>query len=124
GRIWLLFRHKVETATSWSRPWQVQSDQMPMAAGYKVYWNTFVTYYDGDAWAPASTMPQSRDRISSSIAAALAPNGQFWVFWHTDNRDDSQIQYPRQNQVLSCVLTPSTPVLPAKLAPGKVIQPT
>jgi hypothetical protein len=84
GRIWLTFRHKVEHATSWSRPWQVESDQMPMMAGYKVYWNTYVTYYDGDIWAPA-------------------PNGQLWVLWHTDNRDDSQVQYPRQNQVMSCV---------------------
>jgi len=124
GRIWLTFRHKVEHATSWSRPWQVESDQMPMMAGYKVYWNTYVTYYDGNIWAPASEMPMSRDRISSNSAAAPAPNGQFWVLWHTDNRDDSQVQYPRQNQVMSCVLTPSTPVAASKLAPAKAAPPT
>ncbi len=123
GRIWMLFRHKVEHASSWSRPWQVQSDMMPLASGYKVYWNTYVTYYDGDQWAPASEMPMSRDRISSTSSAASAPNGQFWILWHTDNRDDSQVQYPRQNQVYSCVLTPSTPVLEAsKLAAPEAAQ--
>jgi hypothetical protein len=124
GRVWLVFRHKVEYASSWSRPWQVQSNQIPMMSGYKVYWNTYATYYEGDSWSPATQMPQSRDRISSTTSAAMAPNGQFWVFWHTDNRDDSQIQYPRSNQVMSCVLTPSTPVLPAKLINPKAVQVT
>src|SRR5437899_6701573 len=64
GRVWLMFRHKVELASSWSRPWQVQSDLMPLASGYKVYWNTYATYYEGDVWTPASQMPMNRDRIS------------------------------------------------------------
>ncbi|MBI3698014.1 MAG: hypothetical protein HY238_24660 [Acidobacteria bacterium] len=116
GRIWLLFRNKVQHPSSWSRPWQVQTDQVPIMRAVKVYWNTYVTYYDGSTWAPATALPNSRDRISSTMAAAPAPNGQFWVFWHTDNRDDTYVQLPQQNQVWSSVLTPATPVLAPKLA--------
>ena len=87
-----------------------------MTRGLKPYWSTYATYYDGDYWAPATEMPFSRDRISSTMSGAPALNGQFWVVWHTDDREENQITVPRNNQVWACVLTPSTPVPVSKLA--------
>ncbi len=104
GRVWLLFRHRTTRPAYWT--WAVDSDQTPNANGARAYWNTFATFYDGDAWLPASKLPRSRDRDSSIMAAAAAPNGQTWVFWHSDGRDDMQFHIPQEDQIWSCVLTP------------------
>jgi len=110
GRVWLLFRHMASRFAYWT--WAIDSDQTPNTANTRVYWNTFATFYDGDAWLTASELPRSRDRNSSSMTAAPAPNGQMWVFWHTDMRDDMQYHVPQEDQVWSCVLTPMRPAQP------------
>jgi hypothetical protein len=119
GRVWLLFRHKVRVPGNFARIWPVQTDQTPEAIDYRAFCQTYATFYEGERWAPATQMPNSRDRISSTMAAAPAPNGQFWIFWHTDNRDDNEPHVPRQNQVWSCVLTPMEAVPPAHLVERK-----
>src|SRR5262249_25012855 len=62
-------------------------------------------------------MPRSRDRISSTMSAAMAPNGQTWVFWHTDGRQDDMLHVPREDQVWSGVLTPASPPKPYRFGP-------
>lgn len=115
GRIWLLFQHRISKYTTWT--WAVDSARTPTAMGVRSYLSSYVTHYDGDEWLPASELPRSRDRMSSTLAGAPAPNGQFWTFWHSDHRDDSQIYVPLQNQVWSCVLTPISKPRPYKVVP-------
>ncbi len=125
GRVWLLYRHRITRYATWT--WAVDSQAAPNAMGPRGYWGTYVTHYDGDTWVPASELPRSRDRMSSTMSAAAAPNGQFWVFWHTDNRDDMQVHIPQSNQVWSCVLTPPSKPRPYKLAetaPAKPLEVT
>lgn len=114
GRIWLLFHHRVSKYTTWT--WAVDSERAPTAMGIRTYNNAYITHYDGDQWLPATELPRSRDRMSSTVAGAAAPNGQFWAFWHSDHRDDTQIYVPLQNQVWSCVLTPISKPRPYVLA--------
>ncbi|MBI1353907.1 MAG: hypothetical protein GC160_06140 [Acidobacteria bacterium] len=117
GRVWLLFRHMASRFAYWT--WAVDSEQTPNAAAPRVYWNTFVTFYDGDQWLTASELPRSRDRSSSTMAAAAAPNGQMWVFWHTDMRDDMQFHVPQEDQIWSCVLTPMKASEPSRFVPAE-----
>lgn len=113
GRVWLLFRHRVMRPSTWT--WGVTSEEVPNAVGLRVYWSAFTTHYDGDAWKPATELPRSRGRASSTMTAAPAANGQFWVAWHTDNRDDTQVNIPQDNQVWTCVLTAPTKPKPYQL---------
>ena len=115
GRVWLLFQHRVSRYTTWT--WAVDSARTPTAMGVRSYVSSFLTHYDGDEWIPASEMPRSRDRMSSNVAGAGAPNGQFWMLWHSDHRDDTQIHVPAQNQIWSAVLTPISKPRPYVLSP-------
>ncbi len=121
GRVWLLFRHMASRFAYWT--WAIDSNQTPNASGARVFWNSFATFYDGESWLAASELPRSRDRGSSSMAGAAAPNGQFWVFWHTDMRDDMQVHVPQEDQVWSCVLTPMRPPAPYQLVPATESKP-
>jgi hypothetical protein len=121
GRVWLLFRHMASRFAYWT--WAIDSDQTPNASGRRVFWNTFATFYDGDAWLPASELPNSRDRNSSSMAAAAAPNGQMWVFWHSDMRSDMQYHVPQEDQIWSCVLTPMRAAQPYEFAAAEDPKP-
>ncbi len=115
GRVWLLFHHRISRYSTWT--WAVDSARTPTAMGIRSYISSFATHYDGDEWLPASELPRSRDRMSSVLAGAGAPNGQFWTVWHSDHRDDTQINVPVQNQVWSCVLTAMSKPRPYKLVP-------
>ncbi|MBS1823964.1 MAG: hypothetical protein JST93_01465 [Acidobacteria bacterium] len=106
GRVWLLFRHRVQRPSTWT--WGVTSEVVPNAVGLRVYWSAFSTHYDGDAWKPATEIPRSRGRASSMLTGAPAANGQFWMAWHTDNRDETQVNIAQGNEIWSCVLTAPT----------------
>ena len=116
GRVWLLFRRMISLFSTWT--WAVDSIATPNTANARVYWSSFATYYDGDSWLTASELPVSRDRISSTMAAAPARNGQLWTFWHTDARQDDQVHVPRGDQIWSCVLTASSLPKPYQFAPA------
>ncbi len=115
GRVWLLYRHKRSIYSTWT--WAIDSDRTPNASGIRSYWNTYATHYDGDTWLVASEMPNSRDRMSSFMAGTAAPNGQFWTFWHTDSRHESQPHVPMKDQVWSAVLTAASKPRPYVLVP-------
>jgi hypothetical protein len=115
GRVWLLYRHLVSRYATWT--WAIDSEHTPNAANYRVLWQTYATYYNGDAWLTSSELPRSKDRASSTMSAATAPNGQTWVFWHTDTRDDTQPHVPFQNQIWSAVLTPASRPGPLQFVP-------
>ncbi len=115
GRIWLMFHHRVGRYTTWT--WAVDSQRTPTAMGVRSYLGAYVTHYDGGEWIPASEMPRSRDRMSSTLTGAGAPNGQYWMFWHSDHRDDTAINVPLQNQIWSAVLTPISKPRPYELVP-------
>ena len=117
GRVWIVYRHKTERPASWSRPWQVQTEQVQVMSNMRGFWQTYVSYYDKNAWIPATQLPNSKDRISSYADAAAAPNGQFWLLWHTDNRPEDQVQIPIKNDIWTAVLTPSTAAADVELQP-------
>jgi hypothetical protein len=117
GRVWIEFRHKTERPASWSRPWQVQTEQVQGMSNARGFWQTWVTYYDGNGWIPATQMPHSKDRISSYADLAPAPNGQMWALWHTDNRPEDAVQVPVKNDLWVAVLTPAVPAKTAELRP-------
>jgi hypothetical protein len=119
GRVWIVYRHKTERPATWSRPWQVQTEQAQNMAAMRGFWQTYATYYDKDHWIPGTQMPHSMDRISSYADAVSASNGQMWMIWHTDNRPDDQVQIPRKNDVWVGVLTPATSAEPADLKPAQ-----
>ncbi|MDA2939139.1 hypothetical protein MYX75_12870, partial [Acidobacteria bacterium AH-259-A15] len=52
----------------------------------RAYWETAVTFYQGDTWQPVLAMPNSWGRSSMRPAAAYAPDGSLWVTWPTDGR--------------------------------------
>ena len=107
GRVWITMRHKTERPASWSRPWQVNTEQPQNMAAVRGFWETYVTYYNGSAWINATQLPHSKDRISSYSDLSPAPNGQMWAIWHTDNRPDDQVQIPIKNDIWTGVFTPS-----------------
>ncbi len=115
GRVWITFRHKTERPATWSRPWQVQTEQIQNMAAVRGFWETYVTYYQGNGWIPATQIPHSKDRISSYSDLAPAPNGQVWALWHTDNRPDDQVQIPVKNDIWTGVFTPAIAASDAKL---------
>ncbi len=117
GRVWIEYRHKTERPATWSRPWQVQTEQVQNMANVRGFWETYVTYYQGDAWIPATQMPHSKDRISSYADFAPAPNGQMWLLWHTDTRAEDQVQIPVKNDIWVGVLTPAIAAVEPKLQP-------
>jgi hypothetical protein len=107
GRVWVTYRHKTERPATWSRPWQVNTEQVQNMAAVRGFWETYVTYYEGDSWIPVTQLPHSKDRISSYSDLAPAPNGQVWAVWHTDNRPEDQIQVPVKNEIWTGVFTPA-----------------
>ena len=50
------------------------------------YWETVVTFYQGDQWSPILAMPWSWGRISARPGGAFAPDGSLQVIWPTDSR--------------------------------------
>jgi hypothetical protein len=124
GRIWIEYRRKTERPATWTRPWQVQTEQVQNMSAVRGFWDTWVSYYQGDGWIPTTLMPHSKDRISSYADFSPAPNGQMWMLWHTDSRAEDQVQIPVKNDIWSAVLTPSIapaePQLQAIPAPAAV----
>ena len=117
GRIWIEYRHKTERPATWTRPWQVQTEQVQNMSAVRGFWQTYVTYYQGSSWIPSTQMPDSKDRISSNADLAPASNGQMWMVWHTDNRAEDQVQIAVKNDIWSAVLTPAIPAAEPKLEP-------
>ncbi|MBV9082793.1 MAG: DUF3604 domain-containing protein [Acidobacteriaceae bacterium] len=122
GRVWIVYRHQTVRPATWSRPWQVQTEQVQDMAATRVFWQTYVTYYDRKNWIPVTQLPHSMDRISSYADAASAPNGQMWMVWHTDNRPEDQVQIPQKNDVWVGVLTPSIQAQAAELKPAETVK--
>jgi hypothetical protein len=123
GRMWITMRHKTERPATWSRPWQVNTEQVQGVAAVRGFWETYVTYYDGKGWIAATQVPHSKDRISSYSDLAPAPNGQMWAVWHTDNRPDDQVQIPVKNDIWTAVFTPATPARDPDLASLTIATP-
>lgn len=76
GRVWITYRHETERPATWSRPWQVNTEQVQNTVGVRGFWETYVTYYDGGAWIPATQLPHSKDRISSYSDMTPAPTAR------------------------------------------------
>ncbi len=123
GRVWLFFRRRRFMEQSFSHAWPIDTDQMAVTRSNKPYWSSYATFYQGDHWSPPTELPRSRSRISSVMAAAATPEGQTWVFWNTDDRDDSQITVPGNNQVWAALFTPAIPYPPARLVPTEDYEP-
>src|SRR4051794_13111275 len=117
GRVWIKYRHKTERPASWSRPWQVQTEQVQNISQVRGFWQTYLTYYQGNAWIPVTQLPHSKDRISSYADMAPGPNGQMWMLWHTDARAEDQVQIPTKNDIWSAVLTPAVAAVESKIEP-------
>ncbi|HMF11768.1 MAG TPA: hypothetical protein VKE94_05660, partial [Gemmataceae bacterium] len=117
GRIWIEYRLKTERPATWTRPWQVETEQVQNMAAVRGFWETYVTYYQDDAWIPVTQLPHSKDRISSYADFSPAPNGQMWMLWHTDTRAEDQVQIPVKNDIWAAVFTPAIAPVEAKLQP-------
>ena len=52
----------------------------------QVYWETALTFYQGEEWSPILPMPQSWGRSSARPAGAYDPDGSLQVIWPTDSR--------------------------------------
>jgi len=73
------------------------------------YWEYWVTHYEGDHWAPARALPNSKGRLSTRAAAALDPQGGLWLAWSTDNRREGYYHRPIRQQVYVARLDPPQP---------------
>ena len=52
----------------------------------QVYWESVLTFYQGEEWTPILPMPWSWGRSSARPAGAFDPEGNLRVIWPTDNR--------------------------------------
>lgn len=93
---------------------------IPRAPGQagQVYWEYALTRYEGDRWLPAIIVPNSKGRSSTRISAAVAPNGDLWLAWPTDNRREEMYHRPIRQQVFAGRLAAPAPV--ARLALGEI----
>ena len=84
--------------------------------GQRGYWEYWLTRFDGRRWTAAQALPSSRGRISTRIHGALAPSGDLWLAWPTDNRTPDNPHRPIRGQVYAA-MTPPPP--PAAAAAGR-----
>lgn len=106
GRLYLAFRCRSSAATARIDYWANNGR-----------WETFVTWLDGDRWAPAIRMPHSVGR-NSMRAALVLRNGLAHVAWPTDNRKWPGNVYAGLD-IYTTALAASAP--PAPLRDGKPI---
>jgi hypothetical protein len=88
GRVALLFHRWTQTG-QWGT----------MEARPTVRWEQAVTFYEGSAWSPVVTLPDSRSRISARGDAAFSPDGALWVTWPTDGRTTAAPYQPVADNV-------------------------
>ncbi len=50
------------------------------------YWETALTFYEGEEWTPILPMPWSWGRSSARSAGAFDPDGSLQLIWPTDSR--------------------------------------
>ena len=81
NRVGLLFHRRGRTPN----PYQGPGATIKKPSEY-AYWETAVTFYEGESWSPVLAMPQSWDRISARPAGAYGPDGSLWLIWPTDGR--------------------------------------
>jgi hypothetical protein len=112
GRVWLAFRHP----TSISRQ-----------RGQKVYgeraWEDYVTYLNGDAWAPAMYFPDNLTRIDTFPAVVPAGEGVALVC-HSDNRAYGAPRVMTHNTVFATTLQADGPAGEPTLTPAEFPTPT
>jgi len=76
GRVWLAWRSRYQLRLG-------QGMGGAMGAGA---WETYISYLDGDRWAPAQFIPQSVGRADTRAALAPAAGGGVWLAQATDQR--------------------------------------
>ena len=103
----------------------------------RIYWETALTFYDGDRWQPQWTMPYSASRGSARPAAAYGPDSSLWVIWPNDGRSFPDVlratsyqrnpQKPTVNNIYAARLpldpSPKPPVLKPAVQTEAVVRP-
>jgi hypothetical protein len=92
-----------------------------------VFWEQAVTFYHGDRWSAALTIPQSAGRPSMLSSGAFAPDGRLWMAWPTDGRVPQSPYQPVSGDIyMACVpggVSSDTPVLKSsETAPAAAVS--
>ncbi len=104
GRLWVMFRHK-------------GSARIGKAPRIRIrhFWEEYLTYYQGDRWAPAILLPSCWGRNGEFPRASAGPDGRVWVAWQTDRREYSNPHKPVHNDVYAGFIEPVGPFVEPKL---------
>jgi hypothetical protein len=63
------------------------------------YWEYLIAHLDADGWSSPRTLPQSRGRLSTRLAAAALPDGKLAVAWPGDTRSEGHLNRPLRQSV-------------------------
>ena len=97
GSVWVVAKRRLLEEPQQARKQTKQAKKAPARRGYWEYW---ATRLDGDTWAPAFALPNSRGRSSTRMSAA-AVGGRIWMAWDTDNRAPGFYHRPIRQQVFA-----------------------
>ena len=81
NRVGLLFHRRGRAPNPYEGPGATIKQPSEYA-----YWETAVTFYEGESWSPVLEMPSSWGRVSARPAGAFGPDGSLWLIWPTDGR--------------------------------------
>ena len=73
------------------------------------YFEYAITRLAGNSWSQPVTLPNSKGRSSTRLAAALEPNGALLMVWPTDNRLEGFYHRPIRQQIYAGTLAAPAP---------------
>ena len=87
------------------------------AAGNRVYYEHWMTRYDGNRWTAASPLPNSWGRLSTRMSAANTADGTLWLAWPTDSRRPALAHRPIRGRIHAGKLAAASSVAPSLTEP-------
>ena len=80
-------------------PWMAAKCLLGSGSTRRRGWEFRMSRYDGERWTEAVAIPSSRGRLSTWLRSAISSDGNTWLVWPTDNRDESYPTRPVRFQV-------------------------
>ncbi len=75
-------------------PWVAAKCLLGTGSTRRRGWEYRLTRYDGESWATAEAIPNSKGRLSTWMNSAVTPDGSLWLAWPTDNRRENALTRP------------------------------